>query len=102
MEAIAKRMKEKGLRFTSQKKEVLDALLHKPQTVIEILDCVKSKNKSVDKATIYRILTGFIDLKLVKKINFNGREAHYELINENHHHHLVCNTCGAIEDVSVV
>jgi len=101
METIIRLMKEKGLRFTSQKKKVFQALHQKPQTVLEILSSLKLKKHSIDKATIYRILTSFISLNIVKEVYFNDREARYELIGNEHHHHLVCESCGDIKDVEL-
>lgn len=99
MDAIAQIIKEKGQRFTSQKREVLRALEDKPQTVLEILASVKLKKKSVDKATVYRILTSFKELGLVHEINLGDRETRYELQHDKHHHHLICENCGSIDDI---
>lgn len=101
MDAIVKLLKEKGQRFTSQKRQVFCALKHKPQTVLEIFTALKAKNYGVDKVTIYRILTSFVQLELVKEINLGGREVRYELEGDGHHHHLVCEECGDIEDVEL-
>jgi len=101
MDAIIRLMKEKGQRFTSQKKEVLRALGQKPQTVLEILTSVNLKKHSIDKVTIYRILTSLVKLKVVREINLGDREARYELSNCEHHHHLVCENCGQIEDIEL-
>lgn len=94
-------IKSKGQRVTSQKKEVLCALRKKPLTVVEIFQSVNTKRMRVDKATIYRILTGFMELGIVREIFLKGREARYELTSSDHHHHLVCEECGSIEDVSL-
>ncbi len=101
MDAIINLIKKKGQRLTMQKKEVLKALHKKPQTVLQIFNSIKSKNSSIDKVTIYRILTGLIELKIVKEINLGSREGCYELSNCEHHHHLVCENCGQIEDVKL-
>jgi len=101
MDTFAKLMKKKGQRFTSQKKKVLSVLHKQPQTVLEILQGVKSNNSTVDKATVYRILTSFIELGIVKEIHLGHRETRYELTNTKHHHHLVCESCGDIEDVKL-
>ena len=98
MDTVIQIIKQKGQRFTSQKKEVLRVLQQKPQTVLEILALVKLKKKSIDKATIYRILTSFKDLGIVHEINLGDREARYELQHEKHHHHLIC---GSIDDISL-
>lgn len=101
MDEALQLIKSKGQRVTSQKKEVLCALQKKPLTVVDIFESVNTKNMKVDKATIYRILTGFMKLGIVKEIYLKDREARYELSNNGHHHHLVCEQCGDIEDVTL-
>lgn len=101
MNTIIQLMKEKGQRFTSKKKGVLRVLQQKPQTVLEILKVMKIKKFSIDKVTIYRILTSLVELGVVKEINLGDREARYELADCEHHHHLVCEHCGNIEDVEL-
>lgn len=94
-------IKSKGQRITSQKKEVLCALKYKPQTVLEIINSLNKKKYKIDKATVYRILTSFVTLGVIKEINLGDREARYELVRGEHHHHLVCEECGGIEDIEL-
>ncbi len=101
MERIKKIMKEHGQRLTAQKKDVYLVLKHTPQTVIEILTAVQLKKSPIDKATVYRILTGFIELGIAREINLGDREARFELADCEHHHHLVCQSCGDIKDVKL-
>ncbi|PIY72009.1 transcriptional repressor [Candidatus Roizmanbacteria bacterium CG_4_10_14_0_8_um_filter_33_9] len=101
MDTIKKLIKDKGQRFTSQKKEILCALQQKPQTVLEIYKAVNSKKNSMDKTTVYRILTNFLDLGIVNKVQLNDKEARFELSNRKHHHHLVCEDCGNIENIQL-
>ena len=101
MDSIVKMIQEKGQRFTPQKKEVFCVLQKKPQTVIEILTVLKSKRSAIDKATVYRILTGFKELGIVKEIHLGDKEVRFELAGGEHHHHLICEECGSIEDVSL-
>ncbi|MCX6732664.1 MAG: Fur family transcriptional regulator [Candidatus Roizmanbacteria bacterium] len=101
MDTIAKLLKGKGQRLTSQKKEVIQVLQKKPLTVLQILTLVKSKKGMIDKVTVYRILTSFVKLGIVKEINLGAREVRYELTNCEHHHHLVCESCGQIEDIQL-
>jgi Fe2+ or Zn2+ uptake regulation protein len=101
MDPIIHLIKQKGQRLTLQKKIVLGALQKKPLTVLEIFNGVNKKKASIDKTTIYRILTSFVELGIVKGINLGDRELRYELSNCNHHHHLVCESCGNIEDIEL-
>jgi len=101
MEATLNIIQKSGQRITTQKKNVLEALQKKPQSVLQILNLIQSKKNSIDKATIYRILANFIKLGVVNEINLGGRESCYELSNCEHHHHLVCENCGQVEDVKL-
>jgi len=56
-----------------------------------------------DKVTIYRTLESFVQAGLVIKVSLHRDREYYELapIGGEHHHHLVCNDCGSVEDVHV-
>jgi len=101
MDKVKQIIKDKGQRFTSQKKEILNVLQQKPQTVFEIYTAVNSKKNHMNKVTVYRILTSFLELGIVNKVQFNDKEARFELSNSGHHHHLVCEVCGLIEDIQL-
>ncbi len=99
MDAIINLMKSKGQRVTAQKLSVLRALQNKPQTVQEMYTALTSYKSDIDKATVYRILTCFVELGVVRQIYLQDREVRFELTDSSHHHHLVCTNCGGIEDV---
>jgi len=101
MEVIKTLIRAKGQRLTSQKKEILSVLQQKPQTVYEIYRSLNSKKYSMSKVTVYRILKSFIDLGIVSKVQLKEKEARFELSNREHHHHLVCDDCGSIEDIKL-
>ena len=101
MDKVKQIIKDKGQRFTSQKKEILNVLQQKPQTVFEIYTAVNSKKNHMNKVTVYRILTSFLELGIVNKVQFDDKEARFELSNSGHHHHLVCEVCGLIEDIQL-
>lgn len=100
MELISKLVKSSGQRFTAQKKQVYSALKKNPQTILELLKAASKNNKSINKATVYRIVSSFVKIGIAKEISL-GKEARYELSNSDHHHHLVCEECGSIEDVEL-
>jgi Fe2+ or Zn2+ uptake regulation protein len=101
MEKVVKLLKEKGQRFTTQKKEVFCVMKNTPHTVLEILSLLKAKKYEIDKATVYRIMTSFVSLGIAREVHLRDRETRYELTDCEHHHHLVCEDCGGIEDVEL-
>ncbi len=54
-----------------------------------------------DLATLYRTLKSFEDRQLIRSVPIDQRFASYEWIEDDHghHHHLVCQTCGLIEEI---
>ena len=87
-----------GLKATSARMAVAGALLeeHAPVSVAEL----QKRLKSVSAASIYRTLETFVEKGVVSRINTGRAHASYELISgRKHHHHVICTTCGDMEDV---
>lgn len=70
----------------------------KPVDVAHVINNLASK-LNIDRVTVYRILNAFTQKGLLRKIEFGEGKARYEL-NKEEHHHLICQGCGAIEDIS--
>ncbi len=49
-------------------------------------------------ATVYRVLTQFEAAGLVTRHNFEGGHAVFELDRGEHHDHIVCVSCGRVEE----
>ncbi len=87
---------EKGYRLTRQRQAVLDALCQADghAKVGEIYYRVKKLDERIDRSTVYRSLDAFIQLGLAISGEDSNGERVFELIKEQHHHHLVCSECG--------
>lgn len=90
-----------GIRYTKPRKLVFEALEHlsKPVSANEINDYLKNK---IDLTSVYRTLSLLVKSEMVNVILFGEGKKRYELKNKNeHHHHLVCEKCGDVEDVEM-
>ena len=67
------------------------------QTMIAYLD---KKEIKTDPATVFRIVNMFKEKGLLHTIQLNEGKFRYELSSKPHHHHFVCEQCGAIQDIS--
>lgn len=88
-------LKNAGLKYTPQRGLILGALFAKGSlTNAEIAMAVEGR---VDRATVYRTLAVFEDLKLIKRI-WTGWKSKVELSDAfvAHHHHASCRVCGQI------
>lgn len=88
-------------RYTSGRQRLVAALQegNGPLTINEILDADSSQAQS----SVYRNLTILEEAGAVTRIVTSDEFARYELAEQltDHHHHLICTTCGAVEDFSL-
>jgi Fe2+ or Zn2+ uptake regulation protein len=97
-EVAATLLRAKRIRATPQRIALLSALrtFTAPQPVETIVRALKGM---LDQATVYRGLQEFERADLVRRVQLKGGSL-YEASGA-HHHHLICRSCGAIEDVDV-
>lgn len=95
-------LKEKDLRVTSARVAVMDLLesTDKPVDVANIKEYLIVKKIYADDTTLFRIINMFTQRGITKQVSFNEGKFRYELANQKDHHHLICENCGSIEDVS--
>ncbi|MDI9571507.1 MAG: Fur family transcriptional regulator [Pseudomonadota bacterium] len=98
-ELIAK-LREKGLKITSQRLAIIDALLenrlaHPGATLI--FNEARKKADRVSLSTVYATLKEFSENGLIRQLEFDRMENRYDG-NLSDHVNLVCKRCGRIQD----
>ena len=55
------------------------------------------------QSSAYRSLAVLVDAGVVRRLVHGGDHAHYELAEHltEHHHHLICDDCGTVVDVTL-
>lgn len=107
-EYFAQLLREKGLKVTNQRIEVLEALSKGEDahlTAEEIYDDVRVRCPDIGLATVYRTIQLFLKLQLVDRITMNEGRARYGMgamdeKTKHHHHHLICLSCGKVMSFS--
>jgi Fur family ferric uptake transcriptional regulator len=100
MDSLYDTVRKNGHRLTNQRKLILSELGNTPQSIHDVMEKMQKKGLPIDKVTIYRTLNWFAELGIVGKTKFQDGVTKYERItSDTHHHHLVCNACGSIEDI---
>ncbi len=56
--------------------------------------------KTLNQATIYRILDVFKAVGLIRQVDFRHSHPHYELTPSTDHHHVICVSCSRSEEVT--
>jgi Fur family ferric uptake transcriptional regulator len=68
-------------------------------TAPEIEDALRAGGRGVSRASVYRILDELEGLRLVSRVETGQAMVRYERAHdsaEEHHHHLVCDSCGLV------
>jgi Fur family ferric uptake transcriptional regulator len=92
-----------GLRVTRPRLAVLDVLTQGGHLEVdEITRQVRSRIDSVSTQGVYDVLGALSRAGLARRIEPAGSPARYEARVGDNHHHIVCRSCGAIEDVDCV
>lgn len=95
-------LREANLKVTPTRLAVLRILegSDKPLDVATIRSEVKKAGIKADPATVFRMMNSFSDRGIIREINFQESKLRYEYAAKEDHHHLVCENCGSIEDIS--
>lgn len=90
-----------GQRATRQRHLVAEALASFDdfRSAQEIHDTLAAKGEQVGRATVYRTLRAMALADDVDVIVRADGETVYRTCTPNHHHHLVCRTCGATIEI---
>jgi Fe2+ or Zn2+ uptake regulation protein len=89
-----------GLRVTRPRLAVLDILTQGGHLdVDEITRQVRERLDSVSVQAVYDVLGALSRAGLARRLEPAGSPARYEARAGDNHHHIVCRSCGAIEDI---
>jgi len=102
-DAVRNRMLAAGQRITPQRDLIAGVLEHadRPLGAQELLGAVSDHDPSVGRATVFRALQALQDAGIVQHVSLSGNQAGYLLCaTAGHHHHLVCQRCGTIQDLA--
>lgn len=89
-----------GLRVTRPRVAVLAAVSECPHADTEsVIDATRAMLPEVSHQAVYDCLRVLTDAGLLRRIQPSGSVARYETRVGDNHHHLVCRSCGVIEDV---
>jgi Fe2+ or Zn2+ uptake regulation protein len=95
-------LRKVDLRATPARIAILKLLekADQPVDVNTAIDFINEKEIKTDPATVFRIMNVLTQKGITIPIQFQEGKTRYELARKTHHHHLVCESCGKIEDVS--
>ena len=93
-------LRESDLRVTRQRVAVLGAVYAHPHADTDsLISVVRADHGDVSHQAVYDALRALTNAGLLRRIEPAGSAARYESRVADNHHHVVCRSCGAVEDV---
>jgi Fur family ferric uptake transcriptional regulator len=98
---VSDALREAGLRATRQRATVLDALRGRPDAITaqDLHGELRAGGEPVGLTTVYRTLASLADAGLLDAIPRDGEQA-FRLCSEDHHHHLICESCDRVDEIA--
>ena len=102
LENAANQLKRQGLFVTGSRLQVL-RVLSKEQGPLSIKGIAQRSEKELALSTLYRVIGDLAEAKLVKTFPAPDQRILVELVGHQneHHHHLYCESCQKVFDVSL-
>lgn len=101
VEKVADRMRLMGQRFTGGRRTIVEVLAAAPgpMSIPEILEA----SAGLAQSSVYRNLALLEESGAVARVVTSDEWARFELSEAitGHHHHMVCNVCGSVDDVRI-
>lgn len=94
-------LKNAGLKSTLPRLKVLGLFENDSESHFSAEDIYKkllAEGEDVGLATVYRVLTQFVQAGLLVRHHFQGDKSVFELNQGKHHDHIVCLQCGKVEE----
>jgi Fur family transcriptional regulator, ferric uptake regulator len=97
----ADELKSSGLKATLPRIKILEVFQHaerRHMTAEDVYKALLAEGADIGLATVYRVLMQFEQAGLLTRSNFESGKSVFELNEGQHHDHLVCLTCGRVEE----
>jgi Fur family ferric uptake transcriptional regulator len=95
------KLAEAGYRRGGARQAIVDLLARQPcaLSALDIEDALRSSQRRVARASVYRVLDELERLRLIQRLELGQGITRYEALHpegRHHHHHLVCDACGEV------
>lgn len=96
---VAAQLARHDHRYTGGRRRLVEALAQAGRPVT--LPDISASDPDLAPSSAYRNLDVLERSGVIRRMNHGGEHSHFELAEPllDHHHHLICVTCGSIEDI---
>ncbi|MEX0984649.1 MAG: transcriptional repressor [Actinomycetota bacterium] len=98
---VQARLLEVGQRYTPKRRALIEHLA--AAATPPALPDIMATDPKLPQSSVYRNLAVLEHAGVVRRVITEGEFARFELAEDltAHHHHLICSSCGRVEDVTV-
>ena len=97
LESVIRRLEGLDHRITPSRVAVIAAVLsHSGHFTV---DDVVHQARGVGRATVFRTMRLLLEVDVVCRVLLEDGSLHYRVSRRGHHHHLVCVSCGNVQDL---
>ena len=91
-------LQQNGYRLTAARLAILEMLIASGGhlSADQLAERVREQTPQVGRMTVYRTLDLLSELGVIRPVYQGTGAAHYILMDEGHHHHLVCAGCACV------
>jgi len=93
---------EAGYRLTEPRRTVAELVAARDGhfTASDLLADARAQDLGIGRATIFRALDLFTELEVLERLDLPSGDHAYVPCEPQHHHHIVCEGCGAVTEVA--
>lgn len=94
-ERLYNQLQRQGHRLTPARRQIIETLVASGGhlSADDLAALVQTQNAGIGRMTVYRTLELLSALGLIRPIYQGTGAAHYILLADGHHHHLICSRC---------
>lgn len=98
-------LRARGERLTPVRRLMIELFVQSeaPISAEDVRAALAEKKVTVNKTTVYREFEFLLTAGFIRPVYLNDQRKYYELalLDNEHHHHVVCRDCGRIEDIEL-
>ena len=97
---VLRQLSERGFRETNARRAIVETVLNKDGQFNARQLHDELRRWGVGRATVFRTLDLLVELGVLNRLHTDDRCSSFIVCADQHHHHLVCERCGAVQEIS--
>ena len=96
---VMRQLSERGFQETAARRAIVETVLNTDGQFTARQLHEQLTRWGVGRATVFRTLDLLVELGVLNRLHTDERCSSYIVCADQHHHHLVCERCGAVQEI---